>query len=65
MDRSAIFVDAGYLFASGSKLVAGERHARSQLHLDHERVLELLTRLSSELTQLPLLRKIVVFDVDL
>ena len=44
------------MFASGSKLIAGERHARSQLHLDHERVLELLTRLSSELTQLPLLR---------
>ncbi|HXK19124.1 MAG TPA: NYN domain-containing protein [Polyangiaceae bacterium] len=56
MDRSAIFVDAGYLFASGSKLVAGERHARSQLHLDHERVLELLTRLAHELTELPLLR---------
>jgi uncharacterized LabA/DUF88 family protein len=56
LDRSAIFVDAGYLFASGSKLVAGQRHARSQLHLDHERVLELLTRLSSELTELPLLR---------
>ena len=56
MDRTAIFVDAGYLFASGSKLVAGERHARSQLHLDHERVLELLTRVAGELTQLPLLR---------
>jgi uncharacterized LabA/DUF88 family protein len=56
LDRTAIFVDAGYLFASGSKLVAGERHARSQLHLDHERVLELLTRVASELTQLPLLR---------
>jgi uncharacterized LabA/DUF88 family protein len=56
LDRSAIFVDAGYLFASGSKLVAGERLARSQLHLDHERVLELLTRLARDLTELPLLR---------
>lgn len=56
LDRSAIFVDAGYLFASGSKLLTGERRTRSQLHLDHEAVLALLTQLSSELTGLPLLR---------
>jgi hypothetical protein len=56
LDRTAIFVDAGYVFASGSKLVLGERQARSHVHLDHERVLELLVRLASELTQLPLLR---------
>lgn len=56
MDRSAIFVDAGYLFASGSKLIAGERQTRSQLLLDHARVLELLTALAHELTGLPLLR---------
>ena len=56
MDRSAIFVDAGYLFASGSKLIAGERQVRSQLHLDHEQVLKLLSSLSDQLTGLPLLR---------
>ena len=56
MDRSAIFVDAGYLFASGSKLISGERQTRSQLQLDHGRVLELLTKLGGELTGLPLLR---------
>ncbi len=49
-------MDAGYLFASGSKLVTGERRTRSQLHLDHDAVLALLTRLASELTTLPLLR---------
>lgn len=56
MDRTAVFVDAGYLFASGSKLVAGSKLPRSQLHLDHERVLALLLGLVSELTGLPLLR---------
>ena len=56
MDRSAIFVDAGYLFASGGKLLTGERKSRSKLHLDHESVLQLLTSLASELSGLPLLR---------
>lgn len=56
MDRTAIFVDAGYLFASGSKLVTGDRQARSQVHLDHEAVLSLLTDLAQQLTSLPLLR---------
>jgi uncharacterized LabA/DUF88 family protein len=56
LDRTAVFVDAGYLFASGSRLVAGDKLARSQLHLDHERVLGLLTGLVQELTSLPLLR---------
>jgi hypothetical protein len=56
VDRTAVFVDAGYLFASGSKLVAGSKLTRSQLHLDHERVLALLASLAGELTGLPLLR---------
>jgi uncharacterized LabA/DUF88 family protein len=56
LDRSAIFVDAGYLFAAGGKLVTGERRTRSQLHLDHDAVVALLTTLSAELTGLPLLR---------
>jgi len=56
MDRTAVFVDAGYLFASGARLIAGERLARGDLHLDHEGVLELLANLTRELTRLPLLR---------
>jgi uncharacterized LabA/DUF88 family protein len=56
LDRTAVFVDAGYVFASGSRLLAKEKLPRSQLHLDHERVLGLLTRLVAELTALPLLR---------
>ncbi len=55
MDRTAVFVDAGYLFASGSRLIAGDKLARSQLHLDHEVVLSVLGDLVKE-TGLPLLR---------
>jgi uncharacterized LabA/DUF88 family protein len=56
LDRTAIFVDAGYVFASGSKLVAADRLTRSQLRLDHEVLIALLVGLAAELTQLPLLR---------
>ncbi len=58
MDRTAVFVDAGYLFASGSRALSktGDKLLRSQLHLDHEGVLALLTRLVTDLTALPLLR---------
>lgn len=34
MDRCAVFVDAGYLFAQGSVAVAGSKKARSELLLD-------------------------------
>jgi len=56
LDRTAVFVDAGYVFASGSRALTGEKLSRSQLHLDHEAVLKLLTSLVAELTGLPLLR---------
>jgi len=56
LDRTAVFVDAGYVFASGARLLTQEKLTRSQLHLDHERVLALLGKLAAELTGLPLLR---------
>jgi uncharacterized LabA/DUF88 family protein len=56
LDRTAVFVDAGYVFASGARALAGDKLPRSQLHLDHEVVLRLLTALVQELTDLPLLR---------
>ena len=56
MDRTAVFVDAGYVFATGARLLTQEKLTRSQLHLDHERVLALLVKLTAELTGLPLLR---------
>jgi len=56
MDRAAVFVDAGYLFGEGSRLVAGEKLRRSALRLDHDKILKLLGELTRELTGLPLLR---------
>lgn len=56
MDRTAVFVDAGYLFAAGSQLIAGAKLTRSELHLDHDAVLTLFGGLVAQITQLPLLR---------
>jgi uncharacterized LabA/DUF88 family protein len=56
LDRAAIFVDAGYVFASGSQLIAGQKLTRSQLLLDYDALLSTLQRLSTELAGLPLLR---------
>jgi hypothetical protein len=56
MDRTAVFVDAGYLFASGSKLVANEGLPRGELQLDKDAICKLLERLAMELSGLPLLR---------
>lgn len=44
MDRTAIFVDAGYLFAQGSAAIAGRKIARSNLVLDAPKALEALKR---------------------
>jgi len=56
LDRVAVFVDAGYLFASGAKLLSADKLTRSQLHLAHEIVLGVLGELAQELSGLPLLR---------
>ncbi len=56
MDRTAVFVDAGYLFAAGSRLIANEKLARGDLNLDYDAVLKLFGELVTEVTGLPLLR---------
>jgi uncharacterized LabA/DUF88 family protein len=56
MDRAAVFVDAGYLFAEGSRLIADRKLRRAALRLDHDKVVGLLADLTAELTGLPLLR---------
>ena len=56
MDRSVIFVDAGFLFAAGSKLIANEKLPRGDLNLDYDAVLKLLGEFVTEVTGLPLLR---------
>ena len=56
MDRIAVFVDAGYLFAQGSVLLAGKKLSRSELALDHLAVVKALTNLATSVSGLPLLR---------
>ena len=43
MDRVAIFVDAGYLFAAGSILVAGEKFLHGQINLNQEAMAKFVT----------------------
>ena len=56
MDRAAVFVDAGYLFAQGSILVTGTKLKRGETVLDERAALAYLKELSTTLTSLPLLR---------
>lgn len=55
VDRCALFVDAGYLLADGAMAVHGTRR-RDAVSWDYARLLELLSKLAIERTQLPLLR---------
>ena len=56
MDRAAVFIDAGYLFAAGARLLTTGRPSRDELYLDYDALLTLFTQLARELTGLPLLR---------
>lgn len=56
MDRVAVFVDAGYLFAQGSVLLAGIKRPRGHLDLDTNGVLKFLEAFAQKQTSLPLLR---------
>lgn len=46
MDRFAIFVDAGYLFAQGSAAIAGAKQPRENLELEPTSVVEALTKIA-------------------
>lgn len=56
MDRTAVFVDAGYLFAAGSLLVAGEKLSRGDINLDHSAAAKELASFAKQISDLPLLR---------
>ena len=56
MDRAAIFVDAGYVYAAGSRLIANERLSRSRLSLNYEGIVEQLRKVCEEVTGVSLLR---------
>jgi len=56
VDRVAVFVDAGYLFAQGSVELHGEKLTRGELVLDHEAVVAKLQEFAEQVSGLPLLR---------
>ena len=56
MDRVAVFVDAGYLFAQGSKEITGKRLRRGKISLDHQALIRALKEFAEGISGLPLLR---------
>ncbi len=56
MGRVAVFVDAGYFFAQGSKEVFGKKLSRSRLRLDSLTLTAKLKKFAEDNTGLELLR---------
>jgi uncharacterized LabA/DUF88 family protein len=56
MDRVAVFVDAGYLFAQGSVALAGQKLPRGRLVLDHEKAIDALVDVAMRVSGVELLR---------
>jgi hypothetical protein len=56
MDRVAVFVDAGYVFAQGSVLLDGRKRPRSEVTLDHETAIQVIADFATATAQVPLLR---------
>ncbi|MBI4660207.1 MAG: NYN domain-containing protein [Verrucomicrobia bacterium] len=56
MNRVAVFVDAGYLFAQGSALLTGQKRPRSEIEIDLNGVLSALEELACRLSGVQLLR---------
>lgn len=48
MDRCAIFIDAGYLFAQGSAALTGSKKPRAELALDSQAVVEALRAVATK-----------------
>ena len=56
MNRVVVFVDAGYLFAQGSKALCGRKLERRFISIDHQAAINSLVNLAEEVSGLPLLR---------
>jgi uncharacterized LabA/DUF88 family protein len=56
MDRVAVFIDAGYLFAQGSVALAGQKLARGSIVLDHGGAADAFEKLACQISGVPLLR---------
>ena len=53
VDRVAVFVDAGYLFAQGSKELCGQKLERRRISLDHQAAVDRLTEFAEAVSELP------------
>ncbi len=53
MARTAVFVDAGYVFARGSEALAGQKHQRHHLLLDEAKAVAALTAFADERSRAP------------
>ena len=56
MDRTAVFVDAGYLFAQGSIELCGKKLSRGEITLNHIALTSTLKTFAENASGLPLLR---------
>ncbi len=56
MDRVAVFVDAGYVFAQGSALLAGKRLTRGEIALDHLAAIKAFAEFAERVSGVQLLR---------
>lgn len=56
MDRVAVFVDAGYLFAQGSVALSGNKLPRGGMLLDSAKAIQAFENLATRVSGLPLLR---------
>ena len=56
MNRVAVFVDAGYLFAQGSIALSGSRLQRREIELDHKAAADALKRFAESQSGLSVLR---------
>jgi hypothetical protein len=56
MDRVAVFVDAGYVFAQGSVLLAGRKLPRAEITLAHEDAIKAFGGFAEKVSRVPLLR---------
>jgi hypothetical protein len=56
MDRVAVFIDAGYVFAQGSVLLSGRKLPRADVGLIHESAIKAFGNFASQISSVPLLR---------
>jgi hypothetical protein len=56
MDRVAVFVDAGYVFAQGSLLLAGRKLPRADIGLAHDEAVKAFGKFAEGISGVPLLR---------